>query len=155
LNTVAGAVEIQQMFDDTVWLSLSGDALGYASHLRKAPLPGVPAKSVIIQFGKGDETAPNPTETAVVRAGDLADRTTSYRNDLAYAEDHGVPKNPHKFLTDINDNDQLAVDIARVAQQQIASFFASGGQTIIQPEPARFFETPIQGPLPEDLNWIP
>src|SRR5262249_18442917 len=85
---------------------------------------------------------------------DLADRTTFYRNDLAFEEDAGVPKNPHKFLTDINDTDRLAVEIALGAQQQVATFFASDGQTIIHPEPARFFETPIQGQLPEDFDWI-
>jgi hypothetical protein len=154
LNTVAGAMDIQRVLDDTTWLSLSGDALGYAAHLRKAPLPGVPAKSVIIQFGKGDQSAPNPTETALVRAGDLADVTTFFRTDLAYAEDPGIPTNPHRFMVDIADPDPLAVAIALGAQQQIATFFASDGQEIIQPEPARFFETPIQGPLPEDLNYI-
>jgi pimeloyl-ACP methyl ester carboxylesterase len=155
VNTVAGAMEIQKVFDDTVWLSMAGDALGYAPHLRRSPLPGVPAKSLIVSFGKGDEAAPNPMETAVVRAGDLADRVTFYRNDLAFAEDGQVPKNPHRFMTDVNDTDPLAVQIALGAQQQVATFFASDGQTIIQPEPARFFETPIQGPLPEDFSWIP
>jgi hypothetical protein len=38
---------------------------------------------------------------------------------------------------------------------QSCSFFASDGKTIIHPEPARLFETPIKGPLPEDLNYIP
>jgi hypothetical protein len=154
-NTVAGAMEIQKVLDDNTWASLSGDALAYAPHLRKAPLPGVPAKSVIIQFGKGDQSGPNPTQTALVRAGDLADRTTYYRNDLAYAEDPGLPKNPHHFMDRILDQNQLAVQIALAAQDQIATFFASDGRTIIHPEPARFFEVPIKGPLPEDLNWIP
>jgi hypothetical protein len=154
INTVAGAMEIQNVFDDTTWVSLSGDPLGYVSHLRKDPLPGVPAKSVIVQFGKGDQSAPNPTETALVRAGNLADRTTLYRTDLAFAEDPGIPKNPHQFMSNIFDHDPLAVQIALGAQEQIATFFASNGQQIIHPEPARFFETPIQGPLPEDLNWI-
>jgi hypothetical protein len=45
-------------------------------------------------------------------------------------------------------------DIALGAQSQIAMFFASDGETIVHPEPARFF-VPIQGPLPEDLNYIP
>jgi hypothetical protein len=154
VSTVAGAMDIQRVLDDTTWLSLSGDALGYAAHLRKAPLAGVPAKSVIIQFGKGDQAAPNPTETAVVRAGDLADRTTFYRNDLAFEEDNQIPKNPHRFMNDTGDPDPLAVEIALGAQQQIAIFFASDGKEVMHPEPARFFETPIQSPLPEDLNWI-
>jgi hypothetical protein len=155
INTVAGAMEIQKVFDNSTWVSLSGDALAYAQHLRKAPLPGIPAKSVIVQFGKGDQSGANPLETALVRAGDLADRTTYYRNDLAYAEDPGLPKNPHHFMDRILDPNPLAVQIALGAQQQIATFFASDGQEVIHPEPARFFETPIQSSLPEDLNWIP
>ena len=45
-------------------------------------------------------------------------------------------------------------DIALGAQAQIAILFASDGEAIIHPEPARFFEVPIQGPLPEELNYI-
>jgi hypothetical protein len=45
--------------------------------------------------------------------------------------------------------------IALGAQEQIATFFASDGMDIIQPKPAKYFEVPIQGPLPEDLNFIP
>jgi hypothetical protein len=155
INTVVGAMEIQKVVDDTTWAILAGDTLGYAPHLRKDPLPGVPAKSVIIMFGKGDQSAPNPSETALVRAGDLADRTTYYRNDLAFAEDAEVPKNPHQFTVNIFSTNPLAREIALGAQEQIATFFASDGQTIVHPEPARFFETPIQGALPEDLNFIP
>src|ERR1700687_2102057 len=44
--------------------------------------------------------------------------------------------------------------MARGAQEQIATFFASDGAEMIQPEPARFFEMPIAGALPEDLNFI-
>jgi hypothetical protein len=40
------------------------------------------------------------------------------------------------------------------AQEQIATFFATDGAEIIHPEPARFFEVPIQEPLPEDLSYI-
>ena len=63
--------------------------MAYAPHLRKDPLAGVPAKSVIVQFAKGDQIVPNPATTALFRAGDLADRATFYRHDLAFAE------NPH------------------------------------------------------------
>jgi hypothetical protein len=49
----------------------------------------------------------------------------------------------------------LALEICLGAQEQIATFFASDGKEIIHPEPARFFETPIDLPLPEDLNYIP
>jgi hypothetical protein len=152
-NDVAGAVEIQKLLDNTGWVFQSGSAPAYASYLRKAPLPGVPAKSVIIQYGKGDMTVPNPVETAVVRAGDLADRTTFFRNDLAFAENPQLPKNPHGFMT--STNILAARSIAVAAQGQIAAFFVSDGGEVIQPEPARFFEVPIVLPLPEALNYIP
>ena len=84
----------------------------------------------------------------------LADRTTFYRTDLAFAEDPAVPRNPHGFLTAVSSGVPLVVEIALGAQRQIASFFASDGTVVIHPEPARFFETPIAGPLPEDLNYI-
>jgi hypothetical protein len=155
INTVVGAGDIQQVLENNDWVSQSANPVAYAPHLRKDPLAGAPAKSVIFQFGKGDQTVPNPTTTAILRAGDLADRATFFRNDLAFAEDPTVPKNPHTFLTRIADQNRLVDAIARGAQQQIATFFASDGKTIIHPEPARFFEVPIKGPLPEGLNYIP
>jgi len=33
-------------------------------------------------------------------------------------------------------------------------FFESDGQLTIHPEPSRFFEVPIAGPLPETLNFV-
>ena len=46
--------------------------------------------------------------------------------------------------------------IAVAAQQQIATFLASGGTVTIDPDgPGPLFETPIAGPLPEELNFIP
>jgi len=96
------------------------------------------------QFARGDQTVPNPTTTAILRAGDLADRTSFVRNDLAFAADPNLPAFVNVTLT------------ALAAQQQIASFFASDGTAIIDPDGARpFFEVPIAGPLPEDLGFIP
>ena len=153
INTVAGAMAIQEVFENTEWVSQSGNPVAYAPHLRKAPLVGVPAKSVIIQFAKGDQLAGVGT-TALLRAGDLADRTTFFRNDLAFAENSGVPKNPHGFLTAISGVVPLAVEIALGAQRQIATFFVSDGTVVIHPQPSRFFETPVAGPLPERLSFI-
>jgi hypothetical protein len=45
--------------------------------------------------------------------------------------------------------------ISLAAQEQIAVFFATDGALTIQANPARYFEVPIAGPLPEDLNFIP
>jgi hypothetical protein len=153
INTVPGAIAIQEVLENREWAMMSGDPLAYAPHLRKDPLAGVPAKPVIIQFAKGDRNIPNPTETALVRAGDLADRVTFYRHDLAFAEDPTLDRNPHQFLIRVVGNPGER-EIALGYQSQIAAFFASDGNTIIHPEPARFFETPIAGPLPEQINFI-
>jgi hypothetical protein len=152
INTVAGAMEIQELVENTEWVRQSGDPGAYAPHLRKDPLPGVPARPVIIQFARGDQNIANPLATAVLRAGDLADRATFFRNDLAFAENPAVPKNPHRFM--VNIDIPAATAIALGAQEQIATFFDSDGTVVIHPEPSRFFGVPIAGPLPEDLNYI-
>jgi hypothetical protein len=156
VSAVAGAGAIQMLIEHSEWVSQSGNPVAYAPHLRKDPLDGMPEKVVIIQFAKGDQTVPNPTATAIVRAGDLADRATYYRNDLAFALNPAVPKNPHTFLTGVLG--AATAGIARAAQQQIATFFAS--ENVIDPDslglfPIAVFEVPIVLPLPEDLNFIP
>ena len=87
------------MLDNTEWATQAGNPVAYAPHLRADPLAGVPAKSVILQYARGDQTVPNPTTSAIIRAGALQDRTTLFRNDLAFAADPTFPKNPHTFLT--------------------------------------------------------
>jgi dienelactone hydrolase len=152
INTVPGAMPIQEVLEHFEWVSQSGDPMAYAPHIRKAPLAGVPAKSVIYQFAKGDQIVPNPTTTALLRAGDLADRATFYRHDLAFAENSQLPTNPHGFLATLDIPGFRA--ITRGAQEQVATFFATDGTAVIHPEPARFFETPVSLPLPESLNFI-
>jgi hypothetical protein len=154
INTVGGAMAIQEALENAEWAFQSANLVAYAAHLRKNPLTGVPAKSVIYNYAKGDQSAPNPLMTALLRAGDLADRATFYRNDLAFAEDHSVPRNPHVYVYAIDSSNAFIRAIARGAQDQIAVFFASDGEDIIHPEPARFFEVPIVLPLPEGLNYI-
>jgi hypothetical protein len=39
-------------------------------------------------------------------------------------------------------------------EQGRGCFFAWDGEVITHPEPERFFEVPIELPLPEDLNFI-
>src|SRR5262249_34197044 len=154
INAVSGDMAIQEVIDNTEWVSQAGNPVAYAPHLRKDPLAGVLPKSVIFQVAKGDENVPNPTASALLRAGDLADRTAFYRNDLAFAEDPSVPRDPHAFRNRIDNTNCLVAAIAVGAQRQTATFFASDGKTIIHPQPARFFEVPIKGPLPEELNYI-
>jgi Bacterial virulence factor lipase N-terminal len=151
-----GALPIQQVIDDTEWVSQSSDPVAWAPHLRLDPLAGVRSKHVIVQFARGDQTVPNPTATALIRAGHLRHRATFFRNDLAFAADPTLPKNPHTFLTRIVGSTAFAAQIAAEAQAQIATFFASDGATTIDPDGGGgLFETPIAGPLPEDLGFIP
>jgi len=155
INNVPGAMEIQRFMDNSEWAGHVGNPVSYAPHLRKDPLWGVPAKTLIFQNAKGDQTVPNPTNTAIIRAGDLADRWTFYRNDIAFGLDMATPKNPHTFLTNVFSTG-LAPTVALGAQAQIATFFASDGATVIDPDGAGpLFEVPIVPPLPEVTNYIP
>jgi len=156
-NNVPGAIAIQTVEDTSRWLGQAGDPVAWAPFIRKDPLPGDQAKPVIIQFARGDETVPNPTATALIRSGDLTDRTTFYRNDIAFAVGVSTLKNPHTFLT------SLPSPIAIEPQIQIGVFFATNGALEIDPDsvglfPAAvppLFEVPIAGPLPEDLGFLP
>jgi hypothetical protein len=155
VNAVAGAMDIQKALDRFQWVQQSGNPVSYAAHIRKQPLPGNGGKPVLVQFAKGDQTVPNPTASALIRAGDLEDRATYYRNDLAFAANPATPKNPHTFLTNIAAGG-LGPQVAIGAQTQIATFFASKGALVIDPDAAGpLFEVPILLPLPEALNFIP
>src|SRR5262249_46310490 len=156
VDNVPGASAIQEYLDRAEWAQESASPPAYAPYLRATPLDGVPAKSVIIQFAKGDQTVPNPTATALIRAGGLTDRTTYFRNDLAFAANPSFGKNPHPFLTRISSPCTAPCVAALQAQGQIATFFSSDGTVTTDPDGAgTLFETPIGGPLPEGLNFIP
>jgi hypothetical protein len=153
INTVPGAMAIQEFIENTEWVSQSGNPVAYAPHLRKSPLNDIEPGPVIIQFAKGDQTVPNPTASAIFRAGDLTDRSTFFRNDLVRATIPGAQTNPHTFLTNIGAVSAIAA-LAVAAQQQIAIFFETDGAVIVDPDgPGPFFEVPIVGPLPEALNF--
>lgn len=169
INTVPGAMDLQQFFDRQEWVTVAGNVGAYAPYLRKASLTGLLPKKLVLQFAKGDKTGPNPFTTAMIRAGDLAEQAAYYRHDLAFADllrnptGVEVPKDPHFFLL-FNElpamppqfNFPVLADIGRSAREQIAEFFASDGETIIDPDGAgSLFEVPIEGPLPEELNFIP
>jgi len=157
IDTVPGASAIQRQIEWSEWATESGNPAAYAVHLRSRPLLGVPAKSIILQYARGDQTVPNPTTSAIIRAGSLQDRTTAFRNDLAFAADPTFPKNPHTFLTRVPGlAPPGAAAVALAAQDQIARFFASGGTTTVDPDGAGpLFETPLSGPPWEDLAYIP
>jgi len=158
VNNVPGASAIQVAFENNEWVQQSGNPVSYAAAIRKQPYPGNAPKPVILQFAKGDGTVPNPTTTAIIRAGDLADRAMLYRNDLTFAATGGaIPKNPHTFLTNIGS--AAAAPFAIAAQTQIAVFFQSNGTVTIDPDSvlgtSAFFEMPVVPPLPETLSFIP
>jgi hypothetical protein len=155
INSVAGAMEIQAVAEHLEWVSQVASPLAYAPHLRKAPLSGMIAKSVLFQIAKGDQGASNPSTTAILRAGDLADSTLYYRHDLARAEDPGVPANPHTFVTSVTSSNPTYRAISVGAQDQAGQFFFSNGGPVSVPQPSRFFEFPIVLPLPESLNYTP
>lgn len=117
--------------------------VAYALYIRTMPLSG-DGTPVLVQFAKGDRTVPNPTASALVRAGDLTDRTSYFRNDL-----WAPTANPHTFLTG-----RVGVPPALQAQTQMPIFLASDGAVTIDPDGAGpLFEVPIGGPLPETLNF--
>jgi hypothetical protein len=143
VDTVSGASAIQTLIDNTEWAQQAANPAAYA--------PFVTPSKVIIQFARGDKTVPNPTASAILRAGGLAGRATLFRNDLAYAVNPAVGKNPHTFLTNIANPVQAPYAFA--AQQQIATFFNTGAT--VDPDLAGpFFETPTSM-VPEDLAYIP
>ena len=65
-NDVDGAMALQQLFEHLEWVGLSGDARAYAAHVHRSPLPGVPAKAVIIQVARGDQIVQNPATSALL-----------------------------------------------------------------------------------------
>jgi hypothetical protein len=156
INNVPGALEIQQALEFSEMVSEAGlsPAL-WSRYLRQAPLPGVPPKSVMYLFAKGDQTSINPGTTLLLRAGNLADRTIYFRTDLAVAQDPTFPKNPHAFLINTLSADPLTKTVALNAQEWIGVFLQSDGAAMSEPTPTDLFEMPIVGPLPETLNFIP
>jgi Bacterial Ig-like domain len=153
VNNVPGAMEISRVLDRFEWVQQAGNPMSYASLIRKQPLPGSAAKPVILQMAKGDQTVPNPTNSAIVRAGGLQAQTTYFRNDLAYAANPALPKNPHTFLTGLGGP---GTTIAVLGQTQIAVFFQSHGAVVIDPDgTGALYEVPVTLPLPEGLNFIP
>ena len=145
IDTVAGASAIQTVIDNTEWVSQAGNPVAYAPYIRRSPLTG-DGTPVIFQFARGDRTVPNPTTTAIIRAGDLKDRTSYMRNDLNAGF---TTANPHTFLTF-----GVGPTAALGAQAQMAVFLASDGVVTIDPDLAGpLFEVPINGDLPETLNF--
>jgi dienelactone hydrolase len=150
INTVPGAFELQQFFENTEWVMQAANPAAYAQHLIRDPLSGMSEKSVIVQIARGDQYVPNPANSALLRAGDLEGRTILYRHDLAFADNPTLPKAAHGFM--VNAAGFGAISFG--AQEQIAVFLASDGTELIHPDPYKYFEVPVIPPLPEDLGFV-
>ena len=152
VNTVPGAIAIQQFVDRSEWIAQVGNPVAFAPRLRRSPPEGIAPRPVIIQFARGDTASPNPNTATILRAGELEDRATFFRHDLYFAANPTAPKNPHGYSL------QYVAPFfptIRGAQGQVADFFASDGANMIVPDPAGCFEVPVAGPLPEDFGYIP
>ena len=171
-DSVPGAMAIQAAFEQAEWLSLLGDPLSYAPHLWNQPLSGVPPKLILDQFGLGDLEVPNPTESAVVRAGALQLGTWMLRTDIVASIEpqllglmmpgFPLPIYPHRFLANPTffsaGIPPLEDAIGIAAQSQIADFFTHGSI----PDPNQYFTGPFAGlslfqipmPLPDQLNFL-
>jgi pimeloyl-ACP methyl ester carboxylesterase len=149
VNSRDGAMYVQELREWKKWLGMAGDPAGYAKHLRQIPLTGVPVRPFVYQLAIGDQTIPNPTALTLIRAGDFADRTSSYRHDLEFADNPLVAKDPHQILIRIDSPQDGPT--SRALQDQIAVFFQTGETT--NPRP-RYFEAPIIDlDLLERLNY--
>lgn len=149
---VPGAVALDDALEQLDWANMPGDPLAFAPLLRASQLQGVPGKRVLFQFATGDETVPNPTESALVRAAGMRQSTWIFRNDRARAAFPSLPANPHSYLTNLFSG-APALSIALSTQTQIAGFFTSNGTTIPDPNAGglNFFEMPAV--LPETLGF--
>ena len=140
-----GAVPIQDVGAGSNWLNRPGSPEAFAPLLRRSPPPGRAAKQVIYQFAFGDETVPNPTSAAIVRAGGLLDVTTLYRNDRTPT----AGTNPHGFLLDPR------IAGRNLGQRQVLDFLDGEGGSLTDPDgTGSVFETPVADPATlEQLNF--
>jgi hypothetical protein len=154
VDTVPGASAIQTVIENSEWAQQAANPAAYAPHVD----PG----RILLQFARSDQTVPNPTTSAIIRAGDLQSRTTLYRHDLMVAANPPAfanAKNPHAFLTSLTGP---MAPFACAGQLQLATFLASDGALTVDPDaafpfcgaPASSFEMPTSM-VPEDLAYIP
>lgn len=130
-----GSFALREFLADGNWLERQGSPEAFAPLLRLHPRYGPKAVEFLNAFG--DHTVPNLTFGNIIRAGDLFDRVTYYRNDKTPTSG----SDPHGFLADptLFGNEP--------AELQLAAYLASGGTKVVDPDgPAPFFEVPIHNP---------
>jgi len=130
-----GSFVIRQSLASGNWLERSGSPETFAPLIRLHPRYA--AKTVAYLNAYGDNTVPNSTTGNIMRAGQLFDLITFYRNDKTPTAD----TDPHGFMADPT----LAGRSG--AEQMLGTFLQSHGQTVIDPDgPGGVFEQPIYDP---------
>jgi len=124
----AGAMDVQRFLSYATWYGRPGGPEPYAPLERLDPRNG--KKDVLYQVAFGDNTVPNITAGNIIRAGDLFDRVTYYRNDRTATSG----RNPHGFLAD------PTLQGRTQAEAQLTTFLKTGD--VLNPGPP-FFEVPI------------
>jgi hypothetical protein len=130
-----GSFALRQTFALANWLERQGSPETFAPFIRLHPRYG--AKAVEFLNAYGDDTVPNPTLGNIIRAGDLFDRLTFYRNDMTPTSG----SDPHGFMEDPRLSGRTG------AEEELAVFLATAGATVVDPDgPGPVFETPIVDP---------
>ena len=156
----AEALAIQEYLARAIWVGRRADPVAYARHLRAAPLPGLEPARVLVQFATGDRVVPNPTTSAMLRAGTMLDAASLLHYDrLAPA----VPRDfadPHGFLLRTL-GPGLVGALARAGQEQVARFFLDHDGKVWNPDDdvtplftERLFEV-APATLPDGLGFEP
>ena len=127
-----GALAIQEYLARVEWLGRRADPVAYARHLRQSPLPGLEPARVLVQFALGDRVVPNSTTAALVRAGELGDRTVVMRTDRVARAAGAEWRDPHVFLLAVR-APGLIGRLAQVAQEQLARFLREDGEAVWTP----------------------
>ena len=156
VNTLAGAIEIQEAFERREWGQAAGtnSSLSWIPYLTVRPLAGNLPKTVAVYIFKGDQAAVNPSASEAAINSNLLPNTLYYRHDLAFAQDPTIPKNPHMLIFAPNSPNALVRAVSRGMQAQMADFHASGGTIVNTPTPTGLWEVPIVSSL-DFLSFIP
>jgi dienelactone hydrolase len=164
-----GVSDIQRAFEVADWVNVPGAPLAYAPHFKQKPLPGVPVKPTLFQFGWGDLEVANPVESNLVRAyagpaqSPFAALPVQYfRFDLALAVDPhlayvfmpGATYSilPHRYLANPSIVEPSNVDellLMLEVQRQVVRFFKSGTTAVLPP----FFLNPSLATLPTTRHF--
>ncbi len=163
------ATEIQRAFEVADWINIPGAPLAFAPHFKAKPLPKVPPKATLFQFGWGDIEVANPVESNLVRAyaGPAQptfetlpvqffrfDRALAVDPHLAFVFMDGAPFSilPHRYLANPSIVEPSNADellLMQAVQGQVVRFFQSGATTVLPP----FFQNLSLATLPTTRHY--